>query len=477
MYIQTYTYGKVPIELWEIPAFLTMLVILYIIAGRIKRKNIKQLPEYKYFLYGLWAKVIGGIFFACIYVFYYGQGDTTSYYECSMSFCKLFYHDMDSFFKVYFGPGTQEMKSFFTAETGEPMMYMFGEGATRFVIKILVPFMLATGNSYFLTTILVAVVTYGALWKLYLVFTSYFPAYHKNLALGILFMPSVIFWGSGILKDSFTLAATCYLMVTTNDLIMKRGSFFWNLIKLVLFAWIVLSIKAYVLLILLPSSLVWIFYSRIKRIRNRLVRYMVVPFIYFTIIAGSYFAFIGLGESFGKFSIEKALQTAVVTQKDLKQDYYEGNSFDIGEFEPTPAGAMSKFPAATLAGLYRPTLLESKNIVMLISGLENLFIFGLTMIVLFSFRWRVMARLISGNPIILYSFMFSILFAFMIGITTSNFGALVRFKIPLIPLYMASIMVIYSELKKQRYAYPGKTQIKPRSFQKVSSRKPAATSL
>jgi hypothetical protein len=40
----------------------------------------------------------------------------------------------------------------------------------------------------------------------------------------------------------------------------------------------------------------------------------------------------------------------------------------------------------------------------------------------------------------------------MIGLTTPNFGALVRFKIPLIPLYMACMMVIYAELTKKRVA-------------------------
>ena len=34
----------------------------------------------------------------------------------------------------------------------------------------------------------------------------------------------------------------------------------------------------------------------------------------------------------------------------------------------------------------------------------------------------------------------------MIGLTTSNFGALVRFRIPIIPLYMASVMVLLGYL-------------------------------
>ena len=422
-----------------------LLIAVYFIALRIRKTHLPERPEYRFFLWGLWAKIFGGILFGCIYIFHYGQGDTTSFYECSLSFCKLFHQDFPDFISAYLGPGTEEVKSYFTAETGEPMMYMLAEGSSRFVIKLLVPFMLVTGGSYFLTTVLISIFTYGGLWKLYLMFTSYFPAYSKNLAIAILFMPSVIFWGSGILKDSFTLAATCYLIVATNNIITRKGKIHGNILRVIFFAYIVISIKAYVILILLPSSLVWFCYSRIKRIRNRLVRYLVVPFTYILIIIGSYVGLRAFGERLGKFSIDRALKTAAITQKDLKQEYYEGNSFDIGDFEPTPSGALSKFPQATIAGLYRPFLWDSNNAIMIISGIENFLILALTIFVLVKIRWKTLRRLISENPVILYSFVFSVLFAFMIGLTTSNYGALVRFRIPLIPLYMACIMIMYSQ--------------------------------
>jgi hypothetical protein len=100
--------------------------------------------------------------------------------------------------------------------------------------------------------------------------------------------------------------------------------------------------------------------------------------------------------------------------------------------------------------LFRPYLWDTRNVVMLLSGLENVFILGLTLMVLVKMKWRRMYLFISDHPIILYCLVFSVLFAFMIGLTTPNFGALVRFKIPLIPLYMACMMVIYAELQNKR---------------------------
>jgi hypothetical protein len=452
MYVQTFNYGNVPIHFWEVLVMILLLFLVYLAGAAIRRRNILKSPEYRYFIYGLWTKVFGGLFFALIYISYYGQGDTTGYYECSMAFSNLFFHDFGTFLQAFFGDGSIETKSLFTSETGEPLMYMFGEASTRFTIKLLTPFMLVSGNSYLITTLLVSVFTYGALWQLYRMFCGYFPQYSKQLAIAVLFMPSVMFWGSGILKDSFTLASTCYLIVFFNKFILRRGNMVKNVVALIVFAYVVVSVKAYIMMILLPSSLVWLFYNRMSKIRNRLVRNLIVPFVYMLIVSGSYFGLKAFGDSLGKFSVDRALKTASINQYDLKQDYYEGNSFDIGGFEPTIPGALSKFPQATMAGLFRPYLWDTRNVVMLLSGLENVFMLGVTVLVLTKMRWRKMHRFVGNHPIILYCLVFSILFAFMIGLTTPNFGALVRFKIPLIPLYMACMLVIYAELTKKRVA-------------------------
>ena len=447
MYIKTFTYGKIPIELWEYPVLFLLLLLVFFISGYIKRKNLGQFPEYRYFLWGFWAKIGGGLFFAAVYIFHYGQADTTSYYECARAFCNLFESNFSDFLVVYLGEGSEEVKSIFTRETGSPMWYMFGDAKTRTVIKLLVPFLLIGGKSYFITTVLISIFTYGGLWRLYRMFTSYFPRESGHLAIGILFMPSVIFWGSGILKDSFTLAATCYFIVATNLIISRKGNTILRWLILIASGYVIISIKPYILIILLPGTMVWFFYSKIKKIRNKYFRYIIVPFTYLAIITGSYFMLTQMSGALGKFAPGKALNTAVIIQNDLKQEYYDGNSFDIGEFDATPLSIVGKIPPAVEAGLFRPYIWESKNIVMILSGLENLFILGITIVVLFNIRRRALYKLIAENPIIMYSLFFSIVFAFMIGLTTSNFGALVRFKIPLIPMYMASMLILLSHLR------------------------------
>ena len=70
-------------------------------------------------------------------------------------------------------------------------------------------------------------------------------------------------------------------------------------------------------------------------------------------------------------SVDSIMDRAIATQEDLKREAYEGNSFDIGTFDPSLTGILSKAPVAIFAGLFRPTILDVKNGLMLISAFEN----------------------------------------------------------------------------------------------------------
>lgn len=449
MHIPTLTFGKIPVELWEYVAVVFIILVLSIMGHKYADQRLKTDPSWVYFLPGMWLKLGGGIVFGLVYTLYYQGGDTTAYYECALAYVNLLFENPERFMAAYTGGGTPEIKSLFSSRTGYPMSYMFYDDKTLTVIKFCVPFVLLSGKSYFITTLYIALATYGGLWRLYQMFVSYFPSYYKNLGIAILFMPSVVFWGSGILKDSFTLAATCYFIVATNKLINHKRKLI-PAVALVISGMVIVAIKPYILLILFPGSLVWLFYKRIQRIRNAYFRYIMVPGIYAFIIAASYITLTALGDRLGRFSPDKALETAAVIQFDLKQDYYEGASFDIGTLDPTLIGLITKFPVAVVAGLYRPFLWESRNLVMVFSGLENLFILLASLYILLAVKPQVTLRLIKTHPLLLYCLVFAVLFAFMIGVTTSNFGALVRFKIPLIPLYMGAIGVVFSHVREYR---------------------------
>ena len=154
----------------------------------------------------------------------------------------------------------------------------------------------------------------------------------------------------------------------------------------------------------------------------------------------------------GDYSLENVLDKAVLTQMDLKSEHYQGSAYDIGDFEPTIRGIFSKMPAAINAALFRPYIWESYNFTMILSGIENLLMLAFTIYLLIKLKVYNLFRLMFRHRILFFTVYFSLFFSFSVGLTTSNFGSLVRYKIPAIPFYVISLIIIsstYRELKEE----------------------------
>ena len=90
---------------------------------------------------------------------------------------------------------------------------------------------------------------------------------------------------------------------------------------------------------------------------------------------------------------------------------------------------------------------------MLISGLENFILLLLTIFLLFKLKFVRFFQFIFSDPILIFSLMFTIFFMFAVGMASANFGALVRYKIPAMPFFVASMFIIlhkYNVYKKER---------------------------
>ena len=182
------------------------ILIIYVIAAYIKNKGIIRNPIYKYFLFGLFAKIFGAICVCLIYVYYYKEGgDTLMYHRDSSIMLNLLWRSPVDFFSLWLSPLTKETLSYFTADTG----YLeYGNDTKSFMVdRLIIPIKIISFDSYIVSSVLMAVLSYTGVWKLYLMFCEYYPVLYKNFALTVLFVPSVFFWGSGLMKDSWTLAA------------------------------------------------------------------------------------------------------------------------------------------------------------------------------------------------------------------------------------------------------------------------------
>ncbi|GAB4376969.1 MAG: hypothetical protein Kow0075_04770 [Salibacteraceae bacterium] len=432
--------SEISIAFWEIalsPVYLAAIAAFGF--GFISKEN------QRWFFTAFAIRLFGALFFLAIYLFYYKGGDTLSYYISAKAIINLILENPKHGLTFYFEGFSRENMSFFTLSTGRPYAYICQATDTFGLVRILVPVQMLGLNSYLLTTILMAFIGLYGPWSLFNLIRNRYKNFDFIAFVCVVAFPSVVFWGSGISKDTITYAATCYIVHSVYKLFILKKFGWGTVIFAALNLFALIQIKPYVFMVLLPGSILWVFHNRVMNIKNPVLRFSIFPLVIAVSSVLFGFILIQLGDSLGEYSLENILNKALITKEDLSRDYYGTNSFDIGRVDPTVFGILSKFPIATFYGLFGPTLLSVNNVVMLFSALENTLLLGGVFAMFFKKGLFRSIRLIGSSPFLMFCAAFTVLFAFSIGFTTPNYGALVRFKIPLIPMFTLLIAIIYTK--------------------------------
>jgi hypothetical protein len=317
------------------------------------------------------------------------------------------------------------------------------------VVRVAAVLDLFTFSTYSATAVLFAVVSFTGMWLLFKAFYSLFPELHKWLAFACFFIPSVFFWGSGVLKDTLTMAGLGYLVYASKQLFIDKRMSFANFLLLVLGFWLVFSIKKYVLLCFLPAILLWINASTIKRIESTIAKLVFLPFVVVAIIVSGYFALVKVSENDKKYSLDKIAQTAMITAYDIRYVTGKdaGSGYTLGELDGTISSMIKSIPAAINVTLFRPYLWEVNSPLMLLSAIESFALLMMTIFIVVKKGWLIKRYIL--DPDVLFCFIFSLTFSFAVGISTYNFGTLSRYKIPMLPFFVIGLAIIYTTKDKE----------------------------
>ncbi|SMG20114.1 hypothetical protein SAMN05661096_01077 [Marivirga sericea] len=402
-----------------------------------------------YFFPALLLKMLGAIGVGLIYQFYYGGGDTYTYFTHGSShIVDAFYQNFSSGLKLLTANGE------FDAETYQysSKIWMYRDTTSYFIVRIASIFGVITYNSYAGVALFFAFFSFWGLWMMYQSFCNIYPELKLQFAIAIFFIPTVFFWGSGILKDTVTLGATGLLVYAFIQVFFERKKLYLNILLLIAAIYIVTSVKLYIFLCLMPALILWYFFYRIGRIKSLVLRVLVAPFL--LVIGGglAYFVALKAGEDNNRYALDQIAETAQVTAYDIR--YWTGrdagSGYSLGELDGTFGSMIRLAPQAVNVSLFRPYLWEVNNPLMLLSAMEAVFLLGLT-IRLF-YRNKIVHILQSiRSPIILFCLIFAIIFAFGVGISTYNFGTLSRYRIVMVPFYVMAIYILdfHAQAKKE----------------------------
>lgn len=424
------------------------LLLIYALAYGL-RPLVTEKQNRRYFLPGLSLKIVGAIAVGLIYQFYYGGGDTFTYFHLGSKYIWEAFKDSPVLaFKLIFAGDDYVADTFQYASR----IYTYGDSSSYFVVRAAGALDLLTFHTYSATAILFAAISFSGLWALFHVLYRMYPKQHLGIALAVLFIPSVFFWGSGILKDTITIGALGWATFGIYNLFIVKRKLGISALILLLSLYSIYVIKIYILLCFIPAAVLWVFFTKISNVKNIILKIMIAPFVIGLSGFIAYYSVIKIGEDNPRYNIENITTTARVTAEWIHyvSERQGGAAYTLGDFDYSPIGMLKKFPQAVWVSLYRPHLWEVNNIVMLLSALEGFVLLMFTIYVFYKVGFIKSVKLITSKPFLIFCFLFSIAFAFAIGISTYNFGTLVRYKIPMYPFFVSGLFILLSYSKRER---------------------------
>jgi hypothetical protein len=421
-------------------------LILYLMAYWIRPFVTNQFTK-KYFIPSLSLKFIGAIALGLVYQFYYGGGDTFGYTTYGSSYIwQAFQSDPTVAFKLIFSDNVLRPDTFQYAQH----MWYFGDPPTYFVVRVAGIFSLITFDTYSSIALLFAVIGFSGMWAMYIKLEEIYPTLHFKLALALFAVPSVIFWGSGIMKDTITLSAVGWASYAVFNIFFHRRKIKVGIGILFITIWVISIIKIYILFCLIPAGLVMIFMIYVKKLNSKFLRIVLKPLVLCIALLISYYGVLTLSQGNAKYSLDNILKTAEITAKDnsMWTVRAEGSGYSLGDYDFSSTGLLRKFIPSVWVTLYRPYIWESNNIVMLMSALESLILLILTLYIFIESGLIKFFTNLSKEPLLGMFLVFTVSFAFAVGVSSGNFGSLVRYKIPLMPFFVSALFILNFYSKK-----------------------------
>lgn len=262
------------------------------------------------------------------------------------------------------------------------------------------------------------------------------PSERVRVAIGVLLVPSTLFWTSGLVKEAVAMAGLGFAVLGMSQVLsgdLRRG-----LAPIGLGALLVLRSKAYILAPAAVSFAIWYAWSRADADSRRSI--LARPGRIILAAAGAIALIVLLSRWFPQYSMDSFAEEATRLRGLAARG---GSRFALGAEggETSLAGQLSLAPVGALSALFRPFPFEVRNSLMAASALEmGVLSFLLARAVVGAGAPAIFRRTVD-SPLLLSSIVFALLFGVAVGLTTTNFGTLSRYRVPMLPFYVSWLLV------------------------------------
>ncbi len=386
-----------------------------------------------YFLPALLLKLISGVLLGLLYHYYYKIGDTLFYHQASQRLSDYAGQNFQAYLRLLF---FNEFESEAFRAT-IPFSRHAGFSNSFFLLKALSVLNLLTNSSYWIISLYFSLFSFWGSAKLAAVLGDIFPNKKRAALLSFLFFPSVVFWGSGLLKDAVMMGSMCWVVAFVLALAHRRPLSISSWLLAILMLYLFVRIKIFfslALLLLLFAYLIVVVLAKYNPAFRKLTVQVLFILAFLTgtgLLATQVVSF---------YRFDFVAEQLVLTYEGLLAQSQHVPHLVYTSLEPTLASIAAYSPEAFFSSIFRPYLGESGKLLFILMGLENLLLVILMLVAVVSLVKRGLQNV---NALHVALLIFMLIAGTMIGLSTPNFGTLSRYRIIFLPFLVYLLLQNY----------------------------------
>lgn len=378
-----------------------------------------------------------------VYTYYYTEGgDMISYHVAATPVADALRYDFGSL-------ATEVTALLLQREHRIPYDVLDGSSTGSMqAVAIWLAFLL--GNSLFASALLIAVCSYASKVIALSALKRHTPReYHAELRLGLLLSPSGVVWTSVLLKEPVVMVFVGPFLLSMSWLV--EGRRFAPAIALAILSGAGISLfKPYVLMALVAAAATWLLVARGLRDGRRItIRPQYIALAAALALTG----FSGASAVFPKLTLD-SVGDSLAYQRRVAAEVEGGSNFSIegeGVTRDSEKGRsfgeqLALAPLALVTALFRPFLFEARKAMQLLNALEMTWLLALFVQVLQRTGARGALARVLASPVLSFCAVITLVLALGTGLSTSNLGALSRYRAPMMPFFLFLLLALRKPL-------------------------------
>jgi hypothetical protein len=382
---------------------------------------------------GLVVKAIAGVALGLIYLYYYQiSADTFLFFEDSKKLTGLAREDFLSY-----------VQFLFLDDPTHPLWteIVYQQSRALFMVKITSLFGLVTLDNYWIISLYLSVLSFLSAWRLATCTVESFPSTKTAAVVAFLFFPSVVFWSSGLIKESVAMTALFFLSAAVIRIWIGKQLPLWEWALVIFSAWIEWRLKYYYLAVFLPIAVAALITRRLSdtwHLKGAVIKTLlwsatfIFPLVIISVLRPNFYP-------------ARILAVIVSNYEEFSAMSDAEDVIEYPSLEPTLASIVRNVPRAIVSGIFRPFPWEAHTMFQWLIAIENVVLLILCITSIGSVAELVKSR----HRLLLCSILLYVTaLCVFLALSTPNFGTLSRYRISFLPFLFLVITIENPFVKK-----------------------------